>query len=97
MNLEKKKGCKLEIQQALYGLPGSARAFADFFADTLIQLRFEPSRADPDLWIKKTPYGYDYIATHVDDVIVASKRPQDYIARIEQEYALRNIETDPSY
>ena len=92
-----KKGCRLEIQRALYGLPGSARAFADFFADTLLRLGFEPSRADPDLWIKKTPYGYDYIATHVDDVIVASKNPQDYIARIEQEYALRNIETDPSY
>ena len=92
-----KKGCKLEIQRALYGLAGSARAFADFFADTLIRLGFEPSRADPDLWIKKTSYGYDYIATHVDDVIVASKTPGEYMARIEQEYALRNIETDPSY
>ena len=81
----------------MYGLPGSARAFADFLADTFICLGFEPSRADPDLWIKKTNYGYDYIATYVNDVIVASRKPQDYIARIEQEYALRNIETDPSY
>ena len=29
-----KKGCRLEIQRALYGLPGSARAYADFFADS---------------------------------------------------------------
>ena len=92
-----KKGSKVEIQRALYGLPGSARAFSDFLADTLIRLGFKPSRADPDLWIKQTPYGYDYIATHVDDIIIASKCPQDYVALIEQEYALRNIEPDPSY
>ena len=92
-----KKGSKVEIQRALYGLPGSARAFSDFLADTLIRLGFKPSRADPDLWIKQTPYGYDMIATHVDDIIIASKCPQNYVALIEQEYALRNIEPDPSY
>ena len=92
-----KKGCRVEVQRALYGLAGSARAFADFLADTLIRIGFQPSRADPDLWIKENEEGYDYIATHVDDVIVASKNPQQYISLIEQEYALRNIEVDPSY
>ena len=42
-------------------------------------------------------YGYDYIATHVDDLIVVSKNPQEYISAIEQEFALRNIEIDPKY
>ena len=37
------------------------------------------------------------IATHVDDLIVVAKKPQEYIANIEQEYALRNIESEPSY
>ena len=31
-----KKGCRVEVQRALYGLAGSARAFADFLADTFI-------------------------------------------------------------
>ena len=66
-------------------------------SDTISRLGFRPSRADPDLWIKKSESGYDFIATHVDDLIVVSKNPQEYIANIEQEYALRNIESDPSY
>jgi hypothetical protein len=81
----------------MYGLAGSSRAFADFLADSISRLGFTPSRADPDLWLKKTKYGYDYIATHVDDLIVVSKTPQEYIALIEQEFALRNIESEPSY
>ena len=92
-----KKGCKVEIQRALYGLAGSARAFADFLADTLLRMGFSPSRADPDLWIKESDSGFHYIASHVDDIIVASKTPQEFISQIEQEYALRNIEVDPSY
>ena len=92
-----RKGCIVEIQRALYGLAGSARAFADFLADSLLRIGFIPSRADPDLWIKQTSYGYDYIATHVDDLIVVSKNPQEYISIIEQEFALRNIELDPKY
>ena len=92
-----RKGCKVETQRALYGLAGSARAFADFLADTLIRLDFKPSRADPDLWIKRSKTGYDMIATHVDDLIIVSKTPQECISLIEQEYALRNVEPDPSY
>ena len=85
-----KKGCKVEIQRALYGLAGSARAFADFLADTLLRMGFTPSRADPDLWLKESENGFDFIASHVDDIIVASKNPQEFISQIEQEYALRN-------
>ena len=92
-----KKGSTVEIQRALYGLAGSARAFADFLADTLIRLGFTPSRADPDLWIKESKHGYDMIATHVDDLIVVAKNPEEYISLIKQEYALRNIKADPLY
>ena len=41
--------------------------------------------------------GFDFIATHVDDLIVASKNPQECIAKIEQECALRNTEIDLSH
>ena len=92
-----RKGAMIEIQRAMYGLSGSSRAFADFLGDCLHSIGFEPSRADPDLWIKKMEHGYDYIATHVDDLIVVAKKPQEYLALIEQEFALRNIESEPSY
>lgn len=90
-------GLVIEIQRAMYGLAGSARAFADFLADSIKRLGFEPSRADPDLLVKSTDYGYGYIATHVDDVIVVSKNPEEYVALIEQEFALQNIESEPFY
>ena len=94
-----RKGCMVEIQRALYGLAGSSRAYMDFFADTLLNLGFKPSRVDPDLWMKpnKDGDGYDYIATHVDDLIIVGKTPQEYIALIEQEFALRNVESEPQY
>ena len=92
-----KKCCKVEMQRAPCGLAGSARAFADFLTDTLNRLGFQPSRADPDLWIKETECGFDHIATHVDDVTVAAKEPQSCTSQIKQECALRNIEHDPKY
>jgi len=94
-----RKGSVVEIQRALYGLPGSSRAYMDFFADTLMSLGFRPSRVDPDLWMKPNEDGdgYDYIATHVDDLICVGKKPQEYIALIEQEFALRNIESEPQF
>ena len=60
---------------------------------------FVPTRADQDLWYKRSEHydGYDYIATHVDDLIIASKKPSDYMAQIEQEFLVRNIEDSPSY
>ena len=38
---------------------------------------FQPSKADPDIWMKPTDDGqaYEYIAVYVDDLCVASKDP----------------------
>jgi hypothetical protein len=60
---------------------------------------FVCSRADQDLWLKKsTTYnGYDYIATHVDDIIIAAGDPGSYMDDIEQEFALQNKSDSPSY
>ena len=37
------------------------------------------------------------MATHVDDLIIVSKTPQKIMARVEQEFVLRNIEDSPTY
>ena len=89
-----KEGSIVKIKRALYGLATAARAYHEFFADLLRRMGFTPSRADEDLWVRKSEeyMGYDYIATHVDDLIIASKDPLKYISQIEQEFALQNIE-----
>eukprot|EP00957_Ditylum_brightwellii_P114597 8738375-Ditylum_brightwellii.AAC.1 len=60
---------------------------------------FEPSRADQDLWIKKSMHyeGYDYIATHVDDIIVVANNPLEYMSHIEQHFQVRNVTDSPEY
>jgi len=38
-------------------------------------MKFYPSYADADLWMRKTKDGFDYIAVYVDDLIVAARDP----------------------
>jgi len=63
-----------------------------------MRIGFTPTRADPDLWHRKSDdyEGYDYMATHVDDIIIAAKCPVEYMAKIEQEFNIRNQEDLPS-
>ena len=94
-----RNGSVIEIQRALYGMATASRAFHEFLGDKLRRMDFIPSRADPDLWMKinDEKNGYDYIATHVDDLIIVAKEPQHYMSMIEQEFVVRNIEDSPSY
>ena len=87
------------LNEALYGLKTASCSFHEWFGDMLLRMGFTPSRADQDLWwIKSTDYeGYDYIATHVDDVICAAKNPMKYLATIEQEFKVRDLSGSPSY
>jgi hypothetical protein len=43
----------------------------------VVRMGFQSSRADQDLWWRKSPHykGYDYLATQVDDVICVGKDP----------------------
>ena len=40
---------------------------------------FELSRHDPDIWMKEAAPGYDYIGTHVNDMMVVAKEPKQYM------------------
>jgi hypothetical protein len=91
------EGAIVTLQQALYGLKTASRSFNELFGDTLRRMGFVPTRADQDLWYRKADDhdGYDYIATHVDDIAIAALRPAEYMSMIKQE--LRNKEESPSY
>jgi hypothetical protein len=49
----------------------------------LRDLRFKPSMAEEDIWMKDMGDHYEYIAVHVDDVLIASKNPEDIINLLE--------------
>ena len=71
------KGSFIEIIHALYGLTTASRSFHEFLGDTLRRMRSNPSRADQDLWWRKSDNyeGYNYVATHEDDIITVAKNP----------------------
>ena len=93
------QGAIVTLKRALYGLKTASRSFHEFFGDALRRMGFVPTRADQDLWYRKADDhdGYDYIATHVDDIAIAAKRPAHYMDQIEQEFLVRNKEDSPSY
>jgi hypothetical protein len=45
-------GKKMIIVRALYGLKSSGAAFRSLLAETLADLGYTPSYADPDVWMK---------------------------------------------
>ena len=94
-----KEGCVVEIKKALYGLSTSARQWSLELGDKLRSLGFNPSRADPDLWIRLADDNthYEYIATHVDDLIIAAKNPGVYINKLRENYPLRHVEENPDF
>ena len=94
-----KQGSIIRINRALYGLATSSSSFHEFIGDLLRRMRFEPSRADQDLSYKisEDETKYEYIATHVDNLIIAAVEPQKYMVQIEQELKVCNVEGTPSY
>ena len=41
--------------------------------------------------------GYNYIATYVDDIIVVSDDPSQYVTELEQHFAIRNVDNMPHF
>ena len=82
----------------LYGLKTASNSFQNYFGDFIRDLGFPPSRADQYLWIHKYDKceGYEYIATHVDDVIIAAKNPSKYMHGIEMHFEVREITDSPN-
>jgi len=53
---------------------------------------FRPSRADPDLWIRKLSDGtYEYIARFVDDIIAFSKKPMEIMEELKKVYVMKGV------
>jgi hypothetical protein len=89
-------GSLMIVLKALYGLQGSGKAWHSKLADDLWDLGFKPSRADPDLWMRKMDNHYEYIATFVDDITIFSKDPHKILNTLKKMYDFKNV-GDPEY
>ena len=72
---------------------GGARWHERLF-DILQELKFKPSKADPDVWMRPEPGGtcYEYIAVYVDDLAIDAKDPQAFCNELKKKY---NLKLDP--
>ncbi|KAL7527097.1 hypothetical protein ACHAXR_001802, partial [Thalassiosira sp. AJA248-18] len=67
------------IRKALYGLKTSSVRWHERFSGVLRDMGFLPSFAEPDIWMRDMGDHYEYIATYVDDLTIASRNPQAII------------------
>ena len=71
------------IKKALYGLKSSGATSWAHLAETLHDICFKPTKADPNVWIRpafkldRTEY-YEYIMFYVDDILSVSHDAQIY-------------------
>lgn len=89
------KGKILHIVRALYGLKSSGASWRAMFAQTLHDLDYQSSRADPDLWYKPKvkPNGdeyYSFILVYVDDVLHFDHEPNILMEQLESIYRLKD-------
>ena len=80
-------GKTMIVIRALYGLKSSGAAFRSFLAEALYDLGYNPSKADPDVWmrpaIKQNGFIYwEYILCYVDDVLSISEKPDNALKGI---------------
>ena len=86
-------GAVVVLKRALYGLYTASKLFHTYFGDFLRDLGFKTSILDQYLWIRKYDKheGYEYIETHVDDVIIATNNPSKYMHETDMKFKVRDI------
>ncbi len=85
------QGQKLIIHKGLYGLRISVAQFHEHLAAKLHQMRYKPSHADANLYMKDCGNHYKYLATYVDDILSFSWDPMEAIAKLRKDYILKDV------
>ena len=77
--------------KTLHGTCSGGARWHDRLSDILQELKFKPSKADPDVWMRPEPGGtcYEYIAVYVDDLAIAAKDPQTFCNELKKRSNLK--------
>jgi hypothetical protein len=70
----------LIVDDSLYGLKTFAARFHEHVSESLLRLRFKKTKHDPGLWMVDKSSHYEYLATHLDDILIWSKDPMAVIS-----------------
>ena len=85
------QGHLLIMVKALYGTRSGGARWHDRLFDILQEMKFKPSKADPDVWMRPEPGGtcYEYIDVYVDDLAIAAKDSQAFCNELKKKYNLK--------
>ena len=86
---EELQGHILVIHKALYGLKSSGLRWSQRPHDIMLQLGFKPCKADPCVWSREMKNKSEYIAIYVDDLLIASEKPQQIIQDLKEKFKLK--------
>ena len=92
--------CILIVERALYGLRSSGAAFRAFLAETLDDMGFKSSEADPDVWFRPAVKSdgeeyYEYVLCYVDDVLGISVDVEGLLKEIAKDFKFKKDEIKP--
>ena len=76
----------VKLHKALYGLKQSGKLWNDLITKTLTEIGFIQLEADKCMFIRKSEFEDTTIALHVDDLLIATNKPE-YAAQLK-----RNLE-----
>ena len=93
-------GMIMFICKALYGLRSSGAAFHAPLAETLYDIGFVPTRADPDIWrrpaVKEDGFEYnEYVLCYVDDILAISHKAKDVLKAVQAIFKLKDDKIEP--
>ena len=98
------QGSIMIIRKALYGLKSSGAAFRAHLAETLYDIGYKPTKADPDVWIRPAVRtdGFEYyemVLVYVDDILCISADPKATMYGIQETFKLKDdkIEKPETY
>ena len=85
------EGHLLIMIKALHGRCSGGARWHDRLFDILQELKFKPSKADLDAWMRPEAGGtcYEYIAVYADDLAIAAKDPQAFCNELKKKYNLK--------
>jgi hypothetical protein len=87
-------GTKIVLVRALYGLKTSGAAWRAHISGNMRELGFEPSDADPDVWMRAATKldgfkYYEYVLIYVDDILALGEHPEKVMISLSDIYRLK--------
>ena len=83
------------VKKALYGLKSAGAAFRALLAETLYDLGYVPTRADPDVWLRPAVKSdgfeyYEMVLCYVDDILSLSADPLTTLSGLKSTFKLKD-------